>query len=151
MIVQAGSELVLHTPEREISILRQRASTAGSIGQDVLTFLERTTVPRWAPTTVVHRDLYEEQILIDEQVGLIDLDDAALGPPELDVGNLLAHLDLFGLRQGQDLAAAARTAFLAGYADEGPALDDMLVADLRGLSWARLACIHDEPRLLAVD
>jgi hypothetical protein len=34
----------------------------------------------------VHRDLYEEQVLLGERVALIDLDDAALGPPELDIG-----------------------------------------------------------------
>ena len=68
----------------------------------------------WECTTVVHRDLYEEQIVLGDQVGLIDLDDAALGPPELDVGNLLAHLDLLELRSGEDLDRARR-AFLAGY------------------------------------
>jgi len=40
----------------------------------------------WTPATVVHRDLYEEQVLLGERVGLIDLDDAALSPAELDVG-----------------------------------------------------------------
>ena len=50
----------------------------------------------WAPATVVHRDLYEEQIMVDERIGLIDLDDSALGPPELDVGNLCAHIELLG-------------------------------------------------------
>mgnify|MGYP003297699673 CR=1 FL=1 len=33
---------------------------------------------------MVHRDLYEEQVLLGDRVGLIDLDDAALGFREDD-------------------------------------------------------------------
>ena len=54
----------------------------------------------------MHRDLYEEQLLAGERIGLIDLDDAALGPPELDLGNLLGHVEL--------LALSARTRPRAG-------------------------------------
>jgi aminoglycoside phosphotransferase (APT) family kinase protein len=100
-----------------------------------------------APVTVVHRDLYEEQVLLGDRVGLIDLDDAALGPPELDVGNLLAHLDLLGLRSGRTLDRAAE-ALLDGYSRRGR-LDARLLERCRTLSRLRLACIHDEARLLA--
>ena len=99
----------------------------------------------WRPATVVHRDLYEEQVLLGERVGLIDLDDAALGPPELDVGNLLAHLDLLELRTKRGIAPP-QEALLAGYAAHGP-LDpgsSIAVACCRGsgsrASTTNLAC-----------
>ncbi len=100
----------------------------------------------WEYGTVVHRDLYEEQILLGERIGLIDLDDCALGPPELDVGNLVAHLDLLELVAERDLAAS-RSAFLEGY-ESVAQLDQELLERCRVLSRLRLACIHGETRLL---
>lgn len=100
----------------------------------------------WIPATVVHRDLYEEQVLLGARVGLIDLDDAAAGPPELDIGNLLAHLDLLELRAGKELSTAAH-ALLVGYLERGP-LDEALLDRCRRLTRLRLACIHSEPLLL---
>ena len=103
----------------------------------------------WEPVTVVHRDLYEEQVLLGERVGLIDLDDIALGPPELDVGNLVAHLDLLELRSERDLSSG-RQAFLEGY-ESVAKLDRELLERCRMLALLRLACIHEEPRLLDGD
>jgi aminoglycoside phosphotransferase (APT) family kinase protein len=100
----------------------------------------------WPCTTVVHRDLYEEQVLLGERVGLIDLDDAALGPPELDVGNLIAHLELLERRRGADFGAS-RDALLAGYGAD--ALDRGLFDRCRRLALLRLACIHALPELAA--
>lgn len=60
----------------------------------------RTSVRRpWECTTVVHRGLYEEQILARTTVGLIDLDDTHLGPPDLDLERLdqCEHLTLIRL------------------------------------------------------
>lgn len=49
-------------------------------------------------SVLLHRDLHPQQILLDgRNAGLVDLDNLAAGPPEIDLGNLLAHLDLFGL------------------------------------------------------
>ena len=101
----------------------------------------------WPIATVVHRDLYEEQLLLGSRVGLIDLDDAALGPAELDLGNLLAHMDLLGLRNGLDLSPA-ENALRSGYVLSGPLLDDELLERCRRLTRLRLACIHSEPALL---
>ena len=98
----------------------------------------------WPCTTVVHRDLYEEQILLGDRVGLIDLDDAALGPPELDLGNLLAHIELLALRAGREFGLASE-ALLEGYMTS---LDDALLDRCRRLAVLRLACIHRLPRLL---
>ena len=103
----------------------------------------------WPHTTVVHRDLYEEQLLLDDDggVGLIDLDDAALGPPELDLGDLLAHLDLLALRTGRSLDPPT-AALLAGHTSSAGAPDAALLARCRALTRLRLACIHREPELL---
>jgi aminoglycoside phosphotransferase (APT) family kinase protein len=98
----------------------------------------------WPCTTVVHRDLYEEQILLGDRVGLIDLDDAALGPPELDLGNLLAHIELLALRADRDFGLAAE-ALLDGYVTS---LDHALLDRCRRLAVLRLACIHRLPTLL---
>jgi Ser/Thr protein kinase RdoA (MazF antagonist) len=133
-----------HTIELELGVLIDHAAFASrEIRMQVAAGLPELR-ESWLPETVVHRDLYEEQLLLGERVGLIDLDDAALGPPELDVGNLLAHLDLLELRTKRALDRAAE-ALLAGYGQ----LDARLLDRCRMLSRLRLACIHDEPRLLA--
>jgi hypothetical protein len=48
----------------------------------------------WAPSTLVHGDLYDDQLFVDDEfgLGLIDLDDAGPGDPVLDAANLCAHL-----------------------------------------------------------
>jgi Ser/Thr protein kinase RdoA (MazF antagonist) len=136
-----------HTAERELELLRAHAGRAPTpVAAAVEASLAAAAVP-WGCSTVVHRDLYEEQVLLGDEVGLIDLDDAALGPPELDVGNLLAHVDLLGRRSGRDLAPM-QEALLSGYS-AGPApLDAALLDRCRRLSLLRLACIHSEPALV---
>jgi hypothetical protein len=48
---------------------------------------------------LIHRDLHPGQILVDgSAVGLVDLDELALGEAELDVGNLCAHFVLYRLQ-----------------------------------------------------
>jgi Ser/Thr protein kinase RdoA (MazF antagonist) len=140
------SALREHTIELELGVLIDHAATASrEIRLRIAAELPELR-ESWSPATVVHRDLYEEQVLLGERVGLIDLDDAALGPPELDVGNLLAHLDLLELRAKRRLDRA-REALLDGYATRGR-LEPQLLHRCRTLSRLRLACIHDEPRLL---
>lgn len=64
------------------------------------------------PTTVVHGDLYESQVLLDDRMsfGLIDLEDAGPGDALLDAANLLAHL---GALAAAVPAAAGRPAAYA--------------------------------------
>jgi aminoglycoside phosphotransferase (APT) family kinase protein len=132
-----------HTVERELEILSERAANASSpVARAVEDALE-DLAEDWEPTTVVHRDLYEEQVLIGRRVGLIDLDDAALGPPELDVGNLIAHIELLELRRGCYLARG-KQALLDGYGETGPSLDHALLERCRTLTLLRLACLNDE-------
>ncbi len=137
-----------HTVDRELDILLTQAHAAPShIGEPVRAAAS-TMGGDWVCSTVVHRDLYEEQVLVGERIGLIDLDDAALGPPELDLGNLVAHLELLGFRSGHSLAVPAQ-AVLDGYSRVAPA-DLVLLDRLRRLSLLRLACIHREPILVSM-
>ena len=140
--------LALHTLDRELEILEARIDRSPpEIGEAVRAALPAVVPDAWDDRTVVHRDLYEEQVMVAEQIGLIDLDDAALGPPELDVGNLLAHLDLLALKTSTDLAAAEE-ALLEGYHRSRPALDAELLTQCRALTALRLACIHENLALL---
>lgn len=141
------SELREHTIELELEMLIDKAALASREIAAAVTAAVPRLSEEWMPETVVHRDLYEEQVLLGERVGLIDLDDAALGPAELDVGNLLAHLDLLELRSGLDFGRA-KEALLAGYVTHGP-LDPRLFERCRTLARLRLACIHGERRLVA--
>jgi hypothetical protein len=136
-----------HTIDREVEILlscseRASPSVARAVA-DALTPLAE----EWECSTVVHRDLYEDQVLCGERVGLVDVDDAALGPPELDVGNLIAHAELLEQRGERKLAREKR-ALLDGYAETGPRLDEALLGNCRRLTVLRLACLNDDIRLV---
>jgi Ser/Thr protein kinase RdoA (MazF antagonist) len=136
-----------HTADREIEILRSFAAAASpQVARAVHNALLRLT-GEWECTTVVHRDLYEEQVLMDERVGLIDLDDAAVGPPELDVGNLIAHVELLELKRRRDLTPEKRM-LVDAYAESGLALDGALLERCRRLTLLRLACLNDDGRLV---
>jgi Ser/Thr protein kinase RdoA (MazF antagonist) len=140
--------LVPHTVERELEILGARMESASSeVATAVRAVLPEVAATTWEHSTIVHRDLYEEQVLVAERIGLIDLDDAALGPPELDVGNLVAHIDLLAIRAEIDMTAATQ-ALIQGYRRTGPALDPGLLARCRALTLLRLACIHDNRSLV---
>ena len=145
---RAPGALRCHTLQREVDILSQSAQGAPGIG-GLVTPLFRSLASRepWECSTVVHRDLYEEHVIVSATTGLIDLDDAASGPPELDVGNLLAHIDLLQIRSARTFSRAVRS-LMDGYGDEGPRLDPALLSVCRRLSLLRLACIHGERRLL---
>jgi Ser/Thr protein kinase RdoA (MazF antagonist) len=138
--------LLRHTMDDEERILLSRTEAA----PPAIAAAVRAALPslrgEWPYTTVVHRDLYEEQVLLGERVGLIDLDDAALGPPELDVANLIAHVELLERRRGADFRAA-RDALLGGYGVDS--LDPALLDRCRRLTLLRLACIHGLPELVS--
>ena len=137
------------TPARELEVLAERLADAPaatrSLAPVVASRLTGTARPR-----TIHRDFYADQVLIGRRrgpVAILDWDDATLGPPALDVGNALAHLELAGLRAPR-LARRLpdlRRAFLDGYRTaskknsegawriwEGAAL-----LRLSGLAWSR--------------
>jgi Ser/Thr protein kinase RdoA (MazF antagonist) len=137
-----------HTVARELAILDARLErTPAELAASVRGALPAVADVEWGWPTIVHRDLYEEQIMVGERIGLIDLDDSALGPPELDLGNLLGHLLLLERRSGVDLTAVT-AAFLDAYRASGPALDEPLLERCRALTLLRLACIHGEAALV---
>lgn len=142
------TELRPHLVERELEALRTRLDAAPpDLAARVERLLGGLSVP-WTASTVVHRDLYEEQVLLGERVGLLDLDDASAGPPELDIGNLLAHLVLLGRRQDADLDGVV-SSLLQAYTAVAP-LDPALLRQCRALALLRLACLHGEPALVDV-
>lgn len=143
---RAPAPLRPHGADRELAIVDRCADGASPRLADTVRRAAAELGEPWASTTVVHRDLTDERVLIGERIGLIGLDHASLGPPELDVGNLLAHVDLLSLRAGRDLAEM-REAIVLGYEGFGENLDEELLDRCRRLARLRLACIHDEPRL----
>jgi hypothetical protein len=143
---RAPEPLCAHGADRELAMLHKCADAVSPrLAEEVRRAAEGLDEP-WNCTTVVHRDLTDQRILIGERIGLIGLDYAALGPPELDVGNLLAHVDLLSLRSGRDLTEA-REEIVLGYDGFGGNLDDELLDRCRRLARLRLACVHAEPRL----
>ncbi|MBL8988738.1 MAG: phosphotransferase [Gemmatimonadetes bacterium] len=102
------------------------------------------------PRCTIHRDCYPDQVLIHgDRVTLVDLDLHALGDPALDLGNFIAHLVEFAIRQGEDgtrfdtphpLAAD----LLDGYAAAGGLVDPDAVGAYLTLSLARLVALSTE-------
>lgn len=140
--------LARHSIDREFTILRSRSQEAPRrLREAARPVLRALGNEDWPLDTVVHRDLYEEQIVLGDEVGLIDLDDAAVGPAELDLGNLFAHIELLACRGGLDLRPM-QEALLEGYAEGAGEPDTTLFARCRALSLLRLACIHRREDLL---
>jgi hypothetical protein len=143
---RAPKPLRPHGADRELAMLNQCADAVSPrLAEAVRSAAEGLGEP-WTCSTVVHRDLTDARILMGERVGLIGLDYAALGPPELDVGHLLAHVDLLSLRAGRDMAET-REEIVFGHQGFGDDLDDELLDRCRRLARLRLACIHAESRL----
>lgn len=144
----APAPLQPHAVSRELEILRSRVEAASTAVAQAVTDALPGLAQEWPCRTVVHRDLYEEQVLAGERVGLIDVDDAAVGPPELDVGNLAGHIELLERRLGRRLERELQ-AVLDGYAETGPTLDQALLERCRRLTLLRLACLNDDAGLAA--
>ncbi|MGG5258219.1 glycosyltransferase [Phycicoccus avicenniae] len=92
-----------------------------------------------------HRDLHPRQVVrpaVGEGVCLIDLDDTALAPRGLDVGNMVAHLRREAVvgRRSPAVAGAAVDAFLEGYGrvpEDLVAWERLALARLAGLAESR--------------
>ncbi len=95
-----------------------------------------------------HRDFHPRQVVVDDVVKLIDLDDAALAPAGLDVGNMVAHLrrEAVAGRRTTEVAEAAIAGFLGGYGAPPADLDvweRLSLTRLAGLAESR----HLDPGL----
>jgi aminoglycoside phosphotransferase (APT) family kinase protein len=110
-----------------------------------LSKLEQAAGSEWRRCPV-HRDFYYDQVLADgDALGLLDLDDAAMSDPALDVANFLAHLVLLTLDEPTraEGVAAAADAFRERIRRLDPDLDPVLVRILEAGTLLRLACIHE--------
>jgi len=103
-----------------------------------------------SPLQPIHRDYYAEQVLdCSGRTALLDLDDARLGDPALDLGNFLAHLTLRSL-QFPHLArgcAAARALLMEAYRSAGAKKDETLderVSFYEAASLLRLSGVYAE-------
>ena len=142
-----------HTLDDEISPLADRvarltaaAPALGASAQHCLFFATTGRDRDWLwRSRPVHRDFYDDQLLADRTgLAILDLDDAAMSEPAVDVANLIAHLRLptvLGEPKPGRLNAVAR-AFLRRYHALDPALDPRLVVFLVGTTLLRLAEIH---------
>lgn len=93
----------------------------------------------------IHRDFYHDQVLADgDTLSVLDLDDAAMSEPTVDIANLATHLDLLA-RQQPDHAGeivAMKDRFLARSRELDPALDEGMITFLTASTALRLAGIH---------
>jgi hypothetical protein len=111
---------------------------------------------RWR-TRPIHRDLYHDQIRVrDDGLALLDLDDAAMSEPAVDVANLVAHLRLLCMQEPAhaDPVRTAAAAFATRARTLDPELDPALLALLERATLLRLACIHErltEPLIAAAE
>ena len=126
--------------EQEVAQLRRGAVPATT---DLVETLATST--RWltgAALVPAHRDFHPRQVVLgtDRSVAFIDLDDAAMAPRGLDIGNMLGHLVHERATGARSVAAtaAAGEAFLEGY---GPCagIDEGLLTAWTMLTVARLA------------
>lgn len=137
----AGLDLALAQPLKKVwSRLDAAATTQVDVDDDFMAKatalahkfearLEADMPPRQFSAGLVHGDLHAGQFVFDEggNAWLLDLDDVAIGPPELDIANIAAHavtsLDIF---YGQvELGFIYLTSHLAAHYERagGDALD----------------------------
>jgi len=95
-----------------------------------------------AKLALVHRDFHDKQVVVDEDgdVGVLDFDLLAAGPPMVDLANLLVHLDLRALQGLVADAAPLRTAVLEGYQPSGGQLRQLPRRERS--TWQRLAAVY---------
>ncbi|HHN78313.1 MAG TPA: hypothetical protein ENK11_06540 [Phycisphaerales bacterium] len=149
----------LHDDDAEARMLRDRVEGIGvfvpalhGAASDACERVCKDLTAAAGRRAVLHRDFYDKQIVIDTDgtPGFLDFDTLGVGEPELDLANMLGHIELRVL-QGEcspETAREAATAFLDAY---GPANTDRIGAYLDSTrlrlamlyayrpKWARLA------------
>jgi Ser/Thr protein kinase RdoA (MazF antagonist) len=134
----------------ELAVLRARVERVARDGPRARRCLARIQAAALTPLEwrlrPVHRDFYHDQLLAhDGRLAVLDLDDAAMSEPAVDVANFLAHLRLLALEdpaRADAVHAAARAFRERCHALDG-ALDPSLVLLLESATLLRLACIHE--------
>ncbi len=145
------AELPRHTGTQEAEVLQQwyqRVVDFQALPEidQLRPLVERTCRELAAtpgPLVIVHRDLHDKQLIWDgRSLGVIDLDTAALGEAALDLGNLLAHVDLRGI-QGlwPDSLRTQITEVLTTVVAAAPTTAARLASYYRA-ALLRLACVY---------
>lgn len=143
----------IHDLEKELAPLASRtgdvkthapelANDAEQLLRSVHTFDHRHLCWRHRP---IHRDMYHDQILIAKnRLAILDLDDAAMSEPTVDVANFIAHLWLLGIQRHHDHAYLSTVvdAFLDQYKALDAELDHRMLNFLISSTLLRLAGIH---------
>lgn len=145
---RAPEALPRRTLGQELDVLRRLARDAPEELAAAATFGVKSVEedPEWEPSTVVHGRLTEQTLLLNGEISLVGLGDVALGPPELDLGNLCGHLDFLGRHYDRNLDDAQR-ALVDGYLSSGAPLDLPLLLTCRSLALLRLGCLHRDLEL----
>ena len=138
--------------EKEVAQLRRATPPAAGLLDLVETVVASTRWLAGAPLSPAHRDAHPRQVVVavDGSVAFIDLDDAAMAPRGLDIGNMLGHLVLEKItgKRSERVTRRASDAFLAGYGGSAE-LDDGVLTGWTVLAVARLAGLaesrHGDP------
>jgi hypothetical protein len=132
--------------ERAVARLAESSPQLAPIAARTFAAVKRRLAdPRVWRRRPIHRDLYHDQVLVGSHgISFVDLDDAAMSEPAVDVANFVAHLRLLALQDG---AAAyplddVREAFLRRSLSLDPSLDVALMRLLEAGTLLRLAAIH---------
>jgi len=159
--------LTAHGPREEIGVLelaQRLASNSPGFPGPAGAFLELCSavegeLAQEAPLrqALLHRDFHPGQILFSRDsagIGVLDWDDAALGEPELDLGNLEAHLFLDDLQRRGSIESAPSLAgaLQAGYLAQGE-ISFTRLATYRRAALLRLATLERlaDPRISVLD
>lgn len=168
----AADGIGVHTVHDELAVLKQwvgaslTCSVVRGVFRERLVAAHRSAAARLlalppAPAVLTHRDLHDGQVLVDPEglrsgahqrstVAFLDLDTVAYADPALDLGNLLAHLDLLAGRRGAGAGTVrAAASFQDGVAQalsaEGHPVtghDPERVEAFRAATRVRLAAVH---------
>jgi hypothetical protein len=79
-----------------------------------LSTLLRSAVPLAAGTPVpIHKDFHYQHVITGPRLGVVDIDEARMGHPQIDVGHFLANLELLARRRG--VAAGERDGWMVAF------------------------------------
>lgn len=141
---ETASDLAALTPECQSDSARAVAQDLGQLLPDlaerskqlaarISSRLKQDTNP-----VPLHGDFHLDQVIdLGPKIGLVDFDEAARGPAEWDLGNMLAHLRLGGASE-PDMAAFG-AALLEGYRGAGGTVSEPALAAQTALALLRLS------------
>ncbi len=144
MVPRHDRQKELQTVASWLSVGKQLMEDPGALESAFSTLVEFEKGLATDVGVVSHRDLHDGQLLISDEIAtILDVDTLALAEPELDLGNLLAHLDWNGLIRGEPRWRELADPFVAGYCEVVARSIDWDRLDwYRAAAALRLACVH---------